>query len=102
MDVLADLDQLAARVSNWGRWGEDDQRGTLNTITPDKLVRAAGLVRRGQIFALGLPFDERGPMTGRGRRFNPVHTMIATGTDVVAEGIPDRSEEHTSELQSRL
>jgi kynurenine formamidase len=76
-------------VSNWGRWGPEDQRGTLNAITPEKLVRAAGLVRRGEIFSLALPFDERGPMTGRGRRFNPVHTMLATGTDVVAEGIPD-------------
>ena len=35
MPLTADLEQLAARVSNWGRWGADDQRGTLNLITPD-------------------------------------------------------------------
>ena len=35
-------------LSNWGRWGPDDQLGTLNTITPDKRRRAAALVRSGR------------------------------------------------------
>ena len=42
------MDKSAAspnRVSNWGRWGADDERGTLNFITPDVVKRAAGLVR---------------------------------------------------------
>ena len=34
---------LFDRCSNWGRWGPDDERGTLNLITPDHRVRAAGL-----------------------------------------------------------
>ncbi len=34
-------------LSNWGRWGEDDQLGTLNFLTPDKARRAASLVREG-------------------------------------------------------
>jgi kynurenine formamidase len=34
-------------ISNWGRWGEDDQLGTLNLITPAKRVAAAKLVREG-------------------------------------------------------
>ena len=34
-------------LSNWGRWGTDDQLGTLNLITPEKTRRAAGLVREG-------------------------------------------------------
>jgi hypothetical protein len=34
-------------LSNWGRWGPDDQRGTLNLITPDKTRTAAGLVKDG-------------------------------------------------------
>lgn len=33
--------------SNWGRWGADDQRGTLNLITPDKVARAAALIKDG-------------------------------------------------------
>ena len=31
-------------LSNWGRWGEDDQRGTLNLLSPDKTKRALAAV----------------------------------------------------------
>ena len=41
--VLKWFDEL----SNWGRWGEDDVLGTLNHITPEARVAAAGLVREG-------------------------------------------------------
>ena len=34
-------------LSNWGRWGPDDERGTLNLITPEKVRRAVALVRDG-------------------------------------------------------
>ena len=34
-------------LSNWGRWGPDDERGTLNLITAAKRLQAARLVRRG-------------------------------------------------------
>ena len=36
-----------SELSNWGRWGPDDQRGTLNLITPEKTRTAARLVRDG-------------------------------------------------------
>ena len=42
MPLPAELKELAARVSNWGRWGDDDQRGTLNLITPDAVKRGVG------------------------------------------------------------
>lgn len=45
--TAADIDELFERVSNWGRWGDDDQRGTLNLITPEKRRQAAALVREG-------------------------------------------------------
>jgi len=35
------------RVSNWSRWGKDDQLGTLNLITPEKRREAVALVRAG-------------------------------------------------------
>lgn len=38
-----------AELSNWGRWGADDERGTLNLITPAKRLQAAGLVREGLV-----------------------------------------------------
>jgi kynurenine formamidase len=74
-----------AKLKNWGRWGKDDQIGTLNHILPEDIVRAAGLIRTGKVFALGIPLDRRGPQTGLfGGRWNPIHTMLATGTDAIA------------------
>ena len=43
----AEFDALFEEVKNWGRWGEDDERGTANLITEEKSREAAGLVRRG-------------------------------------------------------
>lgn len=61
MPLSADLEQLAARVSNWGRWGADDQRGTLNLITPEAVQRGVAAVREGRSFSLAIPFDQTGP-----------------------------------------
>jgi len=69
---------LARRVSNWGRWGADDERGTTNFITPDVVRRAAACVRRGAVFSLGLSFGVEGPQIGQGGRVNPLHIMTAT------------------------
>ncbi len=68
---------LAPRVSNWGRWGKDDERGTINFITPEVVRRAASCVRRGQVFSLGLKFGSDGPQIGQGGRVNPLHLMSA-------------------------
>src|SRR5258708_17158329 len=48
-EILAVYEQ----VSNWGRWGADDELGTLNFITPGKVQQAAGLVRRGRLLSVG-------------------------------------------------
>ncbi|MEU4625904.1 cyclase family protein [Actinoplanes sp. NPDC023801] len=80
----------AKRCSNWGRWGADDVRGTMNFLTPDKRRQAASLVRRGVSFSLSQSFDANGPQKGWRRRTNPVHTMLDTGTDAAAgiQGFP--------------
>ncbi|HEY1572486.1 MAG TPA: cyclase family protein [Pseudonocardiaceae bacterium] len=75
---------LIARHSNWGRWGPDDERGTLNHVTPEAIAHAATLVRRGHPMSLALPFDEHGPQTGAYNRFNPIHLMTRDGADSVA------------------
>jgi kynurenine formamidase len=71
-----DLRALAARVSNWGRWGADDQRGTLNLIDEAAVLRGSAAVRQGKSFSLSIPMDSEGPQTGRimGRE-NPIHTV---------------------------
>jgi kynurenine formamidase len=72
------LRALAEKVTNWGRWGADDERGTINFITPDVVRRAAACVRRGEVFSLGLTFGAEGPQIGQGGRENPLHIMTAT------------------------
>jgi hypothetical protein len=77
--------EASQKLRNWGRWGADDQIGTLNHVKPEDLVAAAALIRTGKTFALGIPLDRNGPQTGLfGGRWNPIHTMLATGTDAVA------------------
>src|SRR5262245_42581848 len=43
----ADVDAMMKSLSNWGRWGAQDELGTLNLITPEKRKQAAALVRDG-------------------------------------------------------
>jgi kynurenine formamidase len=69
---------LARRVSNWGRFGAEDERGTVNFITPEVVRRAAACVRRGVVFSLALPLGAEGPQIGQGGRVNPLHVMTAT------------------------
>ncbi len=49
LETLAEWEQ---ELSNWGRWGPDDQRGALNLITPEKTVQAASLVEVGETVTL--------------------------------------------------
>ncbi|WP_420022659.1 cyclase family protein [Cereibacter azotoformans] len=76
-----ELRATCLRLRNWGRWGPEDQRGTVNHVTPEMVVAASRLVRTGQSFSLAMPFDQNGPQTGRRGRHNPVHYMIQSGTD---------------------
>jgi kynurenine formamidase len=71
-----ELDELFHQVSNWGRWGPDDQRGTLNLITPDKVRQAAGLVKEGVSVSCSLPLNTAGGIE------NPtpvMHAMLRAG-----------------------
>jgi kynurenine formamidase len=79
-----DIEAAADTISNWGRWGDDDQIGTLNNIAPKDVIGAAGLIRRGKVFALGLSLKEPIQSGLFGGRWNPIHTMLATGTDAAA------------------
>ena len=79
------LRETAEKCKNWGKWGPDDEAGTLNYIGPEEIIAAAGLIKKGKTFSLGLNFDNQGPQSGLwGNRFNPIHTMLATGTDALA------------------
>jgi kynurenine formamidase len=73
--------ETGKRCSNWGKWGAEDELGTLNYITPEMIVRASRLVKRGVSFSLAIPLDSSGPQINQPRRFNPIHRMILTGPD---------------------
>jgi len=69
--------EMAAKVNNWGRWGPEDEIGTLNLVTDEVRRRAARCVRSGRAFPLGLALSEaegiqKGVVPGR---FNPLRTM---------------------------
>ena len=42
IDIVRDI---GLRCRNWGKWGRDDERGTLNYITPETIVDAARLIK---------------------------------------------------------
>ncbi|HXU22778.1 MAG TPA: hypothetical protein VN697_01990, partial [Tepidiformaceae bacterium] len=48
------------QLSNWGRWGADDNAGTVNLITPEKRRAAAALVRSGRAVSLAHPLNTLG------------------------------------------
>ena len=75
------LRELATAVRNWGRWGPDDEIGTLNYITPQTIAAACRLATHGKVFPLGIPLARKGPQSGTRQRFNPLHTMFRDGGD---------------------
>ena len=50
--TAATVTQWMDELSNWGRWGDDDELGTLNLITPEKRLEAIGLARTGTSVSL--------------------------------------------------
>ncbi len=69
---------LFEKLSNWGKWGKDDQRGALNFITDRKRAAAAAIVKTGETVSMSLPLatamanDNPSPVT---------HLMIQAGSD---------------------
>jgi kynurenine formamidase len=63
---IAEFEQLFDKLKNWGRWGDDDELGTLNFLGSAETAQAARLVRAGQSVSLGRPLDTlAGPDNGR-------------------------------------
>ena len=63
--------------SNWGDFGDDDQFGRLNLLTPEMLRQAAAEVRQGISFCLSLPLDYPGGNVLNPRRHPPVLSPTA-------------------------
>jgi kynurenine formamidase len=83
----AEFQELLRTVSNWQRWGSDDQLGTLNLVTPDVRRAAAREVREGVSVSLARIAETKAAIDNN----SPYsHTMLGVGTEV-AEGEPYRS-----------
>lgn len=71
----------APQGAAWGVFGDDDQVGTINLMTPDRVVDAAGSIRNGKVFSLNLPINiPDPPLFGRGKH---VHTIKKYATYIL-------------------
>jgi len=87
MDISIVVEK-SQQYRNWGQWGDDDELGSMNYVSAEKVAAASRLVKRGKVFSLALPLDSEGPMTGALGRINPVHLMLQDGGDI-ASGAQD-------------
>jgi kynurenine formamidase len=77
----AEYDRWKKELSNWGRWGKDDQIGALNLITPAKRRQAASLVKEGFTVSLSADVDTVKAVDNP----NPYeHKMTGIGADTIA------------------
>lgn len=52
---------MLPEVRNWGRWGDEDELGQLNLMTPERILHAVRLVTRGKLYNLAVPLERDGP-----------------------------------------
>jgi len=70
--------------SNWGDFGDDDELGRINLLTPEKVLQGAREVQTGETFCLSLPLDYPGGTSLNQRRYPPI---LAPTEDM--DGTPD-------------
>lgn len=73
-----DFERWMTELSNWGRWGKDDQLGALNLVTPAKRKQALSLVRDGVSVSLARDVEKEKAIDN-GSPFQ--HSMDRTGTN---------------------
>ena len=77
-----DIDHWMTELSNWGRWGKDDQAGTVNLITAAKRKQAAALVKEGTAISMSLDADIAPKDPAAGTRYTWQHAMRSTGLNM--------------------
>jgi kynurenine formamidase len=80
---IADFERMFESVKNWGRWGPDDERGTLNYIGSSQVRAAAGLVRTGRQVSMAIPINT---VCGPDNPSPAIHLLVQ-GHDI-ASGVP--------------
>jgi len=74
-------------MRSWGRWGDSDERGALNRLSAESMLRGIATVRAGVALSLGIPIAADGPVAGLRRP--PQHFMTRDGGDYAA-GLEER------------
>lgn len=89
MPLPEHLLELSAQVSNWGRWGDDDQLGCGNLLTEESTRRGVESVRLGERIDLAVDLRADGIQVGQpARRYNPILTVTSLNErDQFAPGI---------------
>ena len=89
MPLPEDITELAAEVSNWGRWGDDDELGCGNLLTAETARRGTDAVRDGRRVSLAADLKADGIQVGQpARRYNPILTVTSLNErDKYAPGI---------------
>jgi kynurenine formamidase len=86
MTLPDEFHAIAKRVNNWGRWGTDDEIGTLNFVTPEVVRKAAACVESGKRISLSVPLRLDGVQTGAiPGRVNPVRTMTSINRPITGD-----------------
>lgn len=73
----------------WDRWGDGDELGRANLLTPERVLAAVGCVRTGRRFSLALPLAVRGGDPGLPGRPGTDHRMLRDHSDYVCGRVPD-------------
>ena len=82
----SDIIDMVDELSNWGRWGADDELGAINLITPEKRRQAAKLVREGISVSMARDVETERAADNP----NPfVHTMLSDGQTLHAQWCSD-------------
>ena len=91
----SDFDRWKTELSNWGRWGKNDELGTMNLITPAKRRRAADLVSEGFSVSLADDADAEKAIDNQ----NPYeHSMLALGSDRIGVAFHGIAHTHLDSL----
>ena len=77
------------KMTNWNRWGKEDERGALNFVTPEAIRRGVTSVKQGKVYPLGLPVRENNVPLLEGRPA-PIHLMAFDGGDFAAGAMADK------------
>lgn len=91
----AQYERWKKELSNWGRWGKDDEIGTMNLITPAKRVQAAGLVKLGISVSLAHDVDT---VKAIDNPYPYEHKMLAIGRDSIAVNYHGIAHSHIDSL----